>query len=80
VTFQWDDANRTHVEAHGVSPEDCERALSDGDGWTVEWPSYEPRWRTVGHSGKRSLIVFWTVRGEAVRVVTAWWKGKRTRI
>jgi uncharacterized DUF497 family protein len=80
VTFEWDDANRNHIEAHGVATTDCEAALQDEDAYTIEWPSYEPRWRTVGKSGRRRLLVFWTLRGVAVRVVTAWWIGRRTRI
>jgi uncharacterized DUF497 family protein len=80
VRFEWDDANRDHVEAHGVSMADCERALQDEAANTKEWPSYEPRWRTVGKSGTRRLMVFWTLRGESVRVVTAWWIGRRTRV
>lgn len=80
VTFEWDDANRDHIAAHGVSTNDCEAALNDANAYTREWPSYEPRWRTVGKSGVRTLIVFWTLRGAAVRVVTAWWMGRRTRV
>jgi hypothetical protein len=68
------------VEAHGVATADCEAALRDEDADTIGWPSYEPRWRTAGKSGARKLIVFWTLRGIKVRVVTAWWIGRRTRI
>jgi uncharacterized DUF497 family protein len=80
VVYEWDAANRSHVESHGVSPADCEAALEDEKAYTVPWPSYEPRWRTAGRSGGRRLLVFWTVRGKAVRVVTAWWIGRRTRL
>ena len=80
MIYEWDAANRSHIEAHGVSPADCEAALEDKNAYTVPWPSYELRWRTAGRSGARRLLVFWTVRGQAVRVVTAWWIGRRTRL
>ena len=67
MIFEWDDANRKHVEIHGVDPTDCERALQDENAYTIAWPSYEPRWRTVGKSRSRQLLVFWTLRGENVR-------------
>jgi len=80
VTFEWDDANRKHIERHGVAPSDCEAAWNNHvetlDDREVDG---EKRRRTLGLSGDRELIVIWTTRHEAVRVVTAWWVGRRTR-
>jgi uncharacterized DUF497 family protein len=40
----------------------------------------EGRWTAVGHSNSlRILVVAWTMRGEAVRPITAFEAGKRLR-
>jgi uncharacterized DUF497 family protein len=81
MVFDWDGANRSHIARHGVTPEDCEAACQDLEAETIDWPSdVEPRWRTIGKIGDRRLMVFWTLRNSAIRIVTAWWIGKRTRI
>jgi uncharacterized DUF497 family protein len=81
VTFEWDDANRGHIERHNVDPSDCEIALNDPAAKTAgPQAGTEKRWRTIGHVNKRRLIVIWTIRGAAIRVVTAWWVGRRTRV
>ena len=79
VSFEWDDANRGHVERHGVSTSDCETALNDPIRTDEQEASGEKRWRTIGRVGERRLLVIWTIRGAAIRVVTAWWVGRRTR-
>jgi len=80
VEFNWDDANRGHMARHEVAPSDCEAAWNDPvatlDAGEVNG---EKRWKTLGRSGERELIMIWTLRDEAIRIVTAWWVGRRTR-
>jgi len=38
----------------------------------------EPRWTVAGHTNLiRVLVVTWTVRGEKIRIITAWQAPKK---
>jgi uncharacterized DUF497 family protein len=75
VVFEWDWANSDHVLGHGVRPEEAEEAYSD--------PARKPAAAYTSGSGEprrayygatltdRVLYVVFTVRGGAVRIVTA---------
>ena len=77
--FEWDDANRDHVARHGVTPDETEQALLN-DPISLEYQTDrgEPRWVSVGPTdATRFLVVVWTVRGPAIRVVTAYPANRR---
>jgi uncharacterized DUF497 family protein len=77
LKFEWDDANRRHIALHGVTPEDCETAMYNPVATVPGRGGSEWRQRTTGITGGRRLDVIWTLRGERVRVVTAYWKGRK---
>ena len=71
--FDWDEANRTHIERHGVSVDEAEEASRSG---TVDIDRYivddEHRWEDVGETAAgRILVIVSTERFGLVRVVTA---------
>jgi hypothetical protein len=75
VVFEWDWANIEHVLAHSVSPEEAEEAYSDPARKSA--PAYmsasgEPHRAYYGATrSDRVLYVVFTVRGGAVRIITA---------
>ena len=73
LQFDWDDANRDHIAHHSVLPQEVEEAFN-GD--TLELAAYilggEQRYEDLGISDSgRILFVVSTIRGERVRVITA---------
>jgi len=80
--FDWDTANVAHIARHGVEPVHVEHALSN-DPVNLSYVvagSGEQRWASVGPTDDgRLLVVVWTVRGDRVRVVTAYPATKRVR-
>ena len=73
IRFDWDKANTEHVALHGVKPEEAEQALeNDPVDLDYEVVEAEDRWTSIGHTDRqRVLKLVWTLRGDAVRVVTA---------
>ena len=73
--FVWDRHNVGHVARHGLRPAEVEAALADPDRAPLvahRGPAGEARHGAVCRTpAGRSLAVFWTVRGGAVRVATA---------
>jgi uncharacterized DUF497 family protein len=72
--FEWDDANREHVEANGVAVEEVEDALLDSGrvGTGAYNVGRERRWAALGRTeAGRLLFVVFTRRGSNVRVITA---------
>jgi len=75
LKFDWDEENRTHLTRHNVQPEEAEQAFTndpvdlevqedDDDGY---------RYRQIGETTSgRILVLLSTVRGESVRIITAW--------
>jgi hypothetical protein len=80
--FDWDTANVAHIARHGVEPAHVEQALCN-DPVNLSYVvagSGEQRWASVGPiDDGRLLVVVWTVRGDRVRVVTAYPATKRVR-
>jgi uncharacterized DUF497 family protein len=73
IAFNWDEANIRHISRHGVKIEEAEQALRN-DSYDLEYEVVdgEQRWTSLGHTDTlRVLIIVWTLRGEAVRVITA---------
>ncbi len=73
IEFDWDWANVKHIARHNVKTEEAEQVLRN-DAFDLEYRVVdgEQRWTSLGHSDVlRVLVVVWTLRGSAVRVVTA---------
>ena len=71
--FDWDDANILHLAEHDVRPEESEEVvLGDPLDLGSEFVDGEVRWSYVGETNNRRILqVAITLRGERVRVVTA---------
>jgi uncharacterized protein len=73
--FDWDDGNIDHIAKHEISPDEAEQVLLS-DPLDVHFDpdvNGEERWTYLGETNSgRILNVVITVRGEKVRVVTAY--------
>jgi uncharacterized DUF497 family protein len=77
LEFEWDNANRNHIAQHGVTSEQCELVMRHPVVTQPGRDATELRWKTTGFADGRRLEVVWTLRGERIRVVTAYWKGRK---
>ena len=71
--FQWDAGNLGHIAAHGVSRQEAEQAVVN-DLVEIRWEVIrgEERNLSVGRTNKgRMLVLSLTVRGDAIRIITA---------
>jgi uncharacterized protein len=80
--FDWDAANYEHIAEHDVSPREAEYVvLHDPLDLEVQVREREERFVQVGATPKgRILVVVSTVRGDLVRVVTAFDAPRRYRL
>jgi uncharacterized DUF497 family protein len=72
--FDWDEANIGHIAEHGVVPHEAEEAY-DSNPLFLEYSveDGEERYREIGETRTgRVLVVVSTMRGDLVRVVTAY--------
>jgi hypothetical protein len=79
LSFDWDQANISHVARHGVTPDEVAEAMAN-EAIDVDYEvvNGEQRWTSVGHSNRmRVLVVVWTMRADSVRPVTAFEAGKQ---
>jgi len=74
LTFDWDSANTEHIARHKVTPAEAEQVLiNDPEDLDFAMLGEEERWTGIGHTNRlRILLVVWTIRRDAVRVVTVW--------
>ena len=73
LVFDWDEANVAHIARHTVAPEEIEQVFAN-DPMDLDFPVVdgEQRYTGVGHTNRlRVLVLVWTMRGEAVRPITA---------
>ena len=74
MEFDWDEANEEHIARHGVTPEEAEEAFFDVSRTRADVYSTETE-RRRGLLGRtedgRLLFVIYTLRGGAIRVITA---------
>jgi uncharacterized DUF497 family protein len=73
LPFEWDDANRTHIARHQVSPGEAEQVI-DNDPLDLEAETVdgEQRITSVGSTDQgRFLLVVTTLRRSRIRVITA---------
>lgn len=73
--FQWDDAKAADTYAkHGVTFETARAVFKDPFAldWRDERRSYgEDRYVTIGMVGDRLVYVAYTMRGDAIRIISA---------
>ena len=78
--FDWDDANVAHLALHKVGPKEAEHAILDPHGVFLEIQTREDEERTkaVGITATgRILTVVFSLRGPAIRPITAYTASKR---
>jgi uncharacterized protein len=72
--FEWDDnKRRSNIDKHGIDFADAKEALYDPGAFTFVSPrsSHERRYITVGSLGGTLITVIFTLRGGAVRIISA---------
>ena len=79
IGFEWDSSNLAHISRHRVVPREAEEVIVndplDIGSETIEG---EERLVSVGRTNRgRILVVVTTMRGERIRVVTAFPAAKR---
>jgi uncharacterized DUF497 family protein len=81
VLFDWDEANRQHIAEHNISTTEAEEFIAnDPIDLDCQDDEDEERFLQVGETGQgRILLVVSTMRGEWVRVVTAFDAPKKWR-
>ncbi len=84
IQFQWDAGNREkNWIKHRVTNAECEEAFFDPHKRLLRptvHGDHETRHVLIGHTvGKRLLVVIFTIRGQAVRVISARDAHKRER-
>jgi uncharacterized DUF497 family protein len=73
LSFDWDEANKSHIAAHAVTPSEVEQAYAN-DPMDLDFRIVdgEDRYTILGHTNRfRVLVVALTVREGAIRPVTA---------
>ena len=73
LIFEWDDANTGHIARHDATRSEVEQVFgNDPLDLAAEVADGEERYTGVGHTHRlRVLVVVWTMRGEAIRPITA---------
>ena len=73
--FEWhDEKARSNVRDHGVTFEDASLAFDDPDSIDeidISMDYGEERWKLIGMSAGRLLVVIHTPRGERTRIISA---------
>jgi uncharacterized DUF497 family protein len=81
--FDWDDANIGHIANHDVTPEESEEVIL-GDPLEMGFDTSvlgEGRWSYIGETAQgRVLQVVITMRGEEIRVFTAFEPTRRDKL
>ena len=73
--FHWDDANRSHLALHQITPEEAEQAILDPFAVLLEIQTggQEERTKALGITAAgRILTVVFAFRGEAIRPITGY--------
>jgi uncharacterized protein len=71
--FEWDDVKaEANVSKHGITFEAACSAFGDEHGYVQEADSMgEQRFKLVAMADNRLLVVIYTQRGEAIRIISA---------
>jgi uncharacterized DUF497 family protein len=82
MEFEWDPAkHERNLRTRGIG---FYEALLIFDGEMIEWPDArtdygEARMNAIGEANGKVLRVTYTVRGQVVRIITAWKANQRDR-
>ena len=81
MDFDWNGANRSHIAAHGIAPEEAEQVLRNGPiDMALQNRGGEQRVLQLGETDQhRLLVVVTTWRGDKVRVITAFPANQRMK-
>ncbi|MDR3702783.1 MAG: BrnT family toxin [Candidatus Sulfopaludibacter sp.] len=73
LVFDRDEANGAHVARHSITCDEVEQVIAnDPMDLRAEVVDGEERFTSVGHTNEfRVLVVAWTMRGDAIRPITA---------
>jgi uncharacterized DUF497 family protein len=73
LVFNWDQANVAHIARHRVTREEVEQVFAnDPMDLSTDVADSEERYASVGRTNQlRVLVVAWSMRGDAVRPITA---------
>jgi uncharacterized protein len=81
--FDWDSANIGHIAEHDVTPEEAEEVVL-GDPMEMDFErnaESEDRWTYIGETKQAEIFqVVITLRGDRIRVVTAYQPTKRDKL
>jgi len=80
--FHWDEDNIAHIARHDVLPQEAEQAYDSNPLYLdYSFEDGEERHREIGETNEgRILVVVSTMRGEFVRVVTAYEPSRTLRL
>ncbi len=81
VSFDWDDANVSHIRMHAVTPAEAQQVVMGGSlPLHIEQRAGEERHMELGETAHgRLLVIVWTRRGQKIRVVTAFPANRKWR-
>ena len=80
--FDWDIGNVTKNSKHGVEPEEAEAVFLNEPLLVLPDAKHskaELRWRALGQTGKRHLLVVFTARKKLIRIISARVMNKKER-
>lgn len=83
--FEWDKGNLDHIKTHDVTKEECEEIFTNRPMFLFDNKSHsekkkETRWGLLGITDNgRKLTVFFTVRNQQTRVISARDQSKKDR-
>jgi uncharacterized DUF497 family protein len=82
MEFEWDPAkHERNLRTRGIGFDEASLIF---DGEIIEWPDTrtdygETRMNAIGETNDKVLRVTYTVRGQVVRIITAWKANQRDR-
>jgi uncharacterized DUF497 family protein len=80
--FDWDAGNVTKNSKHGVEPEEAEAVFLNEPLLVLPDAKHsksEVRWRALGKTEKKHLLVVFTIRRKLIRIISARVMNKRER-
>jgi uncharacterized DUF497 family protein len=80
--FDWDAGNVTKNSKHGVEPEEAEAVFLNEPLLVLPDAKHskaEVRWRALGKTDKKHLLVVFTIRRKLIRIISARVMNKKER-
>jgi len=81
MEFEWDEVKfRSNLEKHGVAFDQAARIFNGPVLRQLDPRSYaEERYSSIGRVGEEFYVVVHTERDGAIRIISAWFGGRRER-